>query len=75
MHKLRSLMAALGRSASTHGRGPESGQTLAEYSLILSFIGVGVILALGALGMVTNGMFWDPINRVFEDVISLVDGP
>ena len=75
MHKLRSLMAALiGRSASTDGRGPESGQTLAEYSLILSFIGVGVILALGALGMVTNGMFWDPINRVFTDVVSLV-GP
>ena len=70
----RSLMAALvGRSASPDGRAPEGGQTLAEYSLILSFICIGVILALSALGMVTNGMFWDPINRVFADVLSLVD--
>jgi Flp pilus assembly pilin Flp len=73
MNKLRSVVAALfGRSASPDGRGPESGQTLAEYSLILSFIGVGVILALTALGMVTNGIFWDPINRVFADVVDLL---
>jgi hypothetical protein len=53
-------------------RESEGGQTLAEYSLILSFIGVGVILALGALGMVTQGMFWDPINSMFESVVNMI---
>ena len=72
VRKLRSAIADLvGRSLSSGGRDPESGQTLAEYSLILSFIGVGVILALSALGAVTTGMFWDPINRVFTEVLGL----
>ena len=72
MRKLRSAFADLvGRSRTSAGRDPESGQTLAEYSLILSFIGVGVILALTALGAVTTGMFWDPINRIFTEVLAL----
>ena len=49
----------------------ERGQTLAEYSLILTFLAIGVILALSALGAVTTGMFWDPINRVFNEVLGL----
>ena len=43
MRKLRGVIAdVVGRSLPSGGRDPESGQTLAEYSLILSFIGVGV---------------------------------
>jgi Flp pilus assembly pilin Flp len=61
----------VGRAASLGDRERERGQTLAEYSLILSFIAVGVILALSALGAVTTGMFWDPINRVFTEVIGM----
>ena len=49
----------------------EGGQTLAEYSLILTFLAVGVILALSALGAVTTGMFWDPINAIFTEVLAL----
>ena len=30
-----------------------------------------VIVALAAFGAVTTGMFWDPINRVFTEVLSL----
>ena len=72
MRKLWSAMADLvGRSHASGGRDPEGGQTLAEYSLILSFLAVGVILALSALGAVTTGMFWDPINRIFTEVLSL----
>jgi Flp pilus assembly pilin Flp len=59
----------VGRTASSRER--EGGQTLAEYSLILTFLAVGVILALSALGAVTTGMFWDPINRVFNEVLAL----
>jgi Flp pilus assembly pilin Flp len=72
---MRSLWNAVadlvGRAASSVGGERERGQTLAEYSLILSFIAVGVILAVSALGAVTNGMFWDPINRVFTDVVAM----
>jgi Flp pilus assembly pilin Flp len=72
MRKLRSAIADLiGRSMSSGGRGLEGGQTLAEYSLILAFLSVGVILALTALGAVTTGMFWDPINRIFTEVLDL----
>jgi Flp pilus assembly pilin Flp len=61
----------VGRSVPSRGRDGERGQTLAEYSLILSFLAVAVILSLGALGAVTSGMFWDPINRVFTEITGL----
>jgi Flp pilus assembly pilin Flp len=61
----------VGRIAMSGDREREGGQTLAEYSLILTFLAVGVIIALSALGAVTTGMFWDPINRVFNEVLSL----
>jgi len=33
------------------GRGPEAGQALAEYSLILAFIAMVCVLSLGLLGL------------------------
>ena len=33
------------------GRGPEAGQALAEYSLILAFIAMVCVVALGLLGL------------------------
>lgn len=50
----------------------ERGQTLAEYSLILGLVGITAIVALAALGAVTNGMFWEPINRVLGEVVAML---
>jgi Flp pilus assembly pilin Flp len=70
MRTLWNAMAdVVGRVATSGER--EGGQTLAEYSLILTFLAISVIVALAAFGAVTTGMFWDPINRVFTDVLSL----
>ncbi len=38
----------------------EGGQTLAEYSLILAFIAMASIIALGALGLAVSSQ-WDAI--------------
>lgn len=55
-------------------RQAERGQTLAEYSLLLALISVTAIVALAALGSTTNGLIWDPINRVFGEVMAMISG-
>ena len=85
MEKLRSTVGALaawvGRPTlwlqTPWARGPageedtEGGQGLAEYALILAFIAIAVIGALGFFGEQLQAVFWDPINA---DISAVVDG-
>jgi Flp pilus assembly pilin Flp len=41
----------------------EDGQALGEYALILTFIAMGAVLALTALGLVLPG-FWEPLLNI-----------
>jgi Flp pilus assembly pilin Flp len=50
--------------------GPEGGQGLAEYALILSLVAVAVIGALTFFGQQLQSVFWDPINAEIGKVLS-----
>ena len=50
---ISSISSALSAAAVRFER--EGGQTLAEYSLILAFIAMASIIALGALGLAVSG--------------------
>ena len=85
MDKLRNMRGALAARVgrlmlwlqATLARGParqrdqESGQGLAEYALILAFIAIAVIGALGFFGDQLQAVFLDPINA---DISEVVDG-
>ena len=55
-----------------HHQQAERGQTLAEYSLLLGLVGISAIVSLAALGSATDGMFWEPINRVLGEVVAML---
>lgn len=65
------VSARMARLAAAREREAQRGQTLAEHSLLMGVIAVGAITALTALGAITTGMFWEPINRVFQEVLDL----
>jgi hypothetical protein len=45
---------------------------VAEYALIVGVIAVGAILALSAFGLISTGLFWDPIAQAFQDIVDLI---
>jgi Flp pilus assembly pilin Flp len=61
-------------AATTDDRGPERGQGLAEYALILAGIAIVAITSLIFLGSTISDMFWDPISEDFGRVLSDILG-
>jgi pilus assembly protein Flp/PilA len=53
--------------------GPEDGQGLAEYALILALIAIVAVLALLFLGSSISGTFEDIINEGFRKVQSIIN--
>jgi Flp pilus assembly pilin Flp len=52
----------------------EAGQGLAEYALILSFIAIVAIAALGFFGVQLSSVLTDPVGRDISSVADLI-GP
>jgi Flp pilus assembly pilin Flp len=52
----------------------EAGQGLAEYALILSFIAIVAIAALGFFGVQLSSVLTDPVGRDISGVVDLI-GP
>jgi Flp pilus assembly pilin Flp len=61
-------------AATTDDRGPERGQGLAEYALILAGIAIVAITSMIFLGGTITELFLDPISEDFGKVLSEILG-
>ena len=69
------VMSLPARTAATKdASGPQRGQGLAEYALILAGIAIVAISSLVFLGGTISDLFWDPISEDFGRVLSEILG-